>query len=180
MSKTKPKDAPSPAELLEHDINGEVYEIAAKIYHRMVDLRLRYDKWVSTNNASLEKQAVVFGATRRLKDALADILAVVNEMHTKQANTDLPAAFNAFGDTTSIANSYGTIYMTQRKTASVQDREKAMEWLRAVGLGDLIQPSVNAATLSSALKDFDHEPDPEVIKISLHTLAAIRGKTKKD
>jgi len=180
MSKAKPKEVSSPAEQLEYDVHNEATAISVVLHDRIKRLQQRYDQWVATDGASLEKQAVVFGVTRRLKDALADVLAIVNEMHTKQANTDLPAAFNAFGDTTSISNSYGTIYMTQRKTASIQDREKAMEWLREVGLGDLIQPSVNAATLSSALKDFDHDPDPEVIKISLHTLAAIRGKTKKD
>lgn len=42
--------------------------------------------------------------------------------------------------------------VSQRFSCSMPDKEAGMEWLRQNGLGDLIQPTVNAQTLSSAVK----------------------------
>jgi hypothetical protein len=42
--------------------------------------------------------------------------------------------------------------VSQRFSCSMPDKEAGMAWLKANGLGDLIQPTVNAQTLSSAAK----------------------------
>jgi hypothetical protein len=60
--------------------------------------------------------------------------------------------------------------VSQRFSCSMPDKEAGMEWLRGNGLGDLIQPTVNAQTLSSAMKkmieDDGREPPSELFTTS--------------
>lgn len=42
--------------------------------------------------------------------------------------------------------------ISQRFSCSMPDKERGMEWLRENNLGDLIQPTVNAQTLSAAMR----------------------------
>lgn len=52
--------------------------------------------------------------------------------------------------------------VSQRFSASMPDKERGKEWLRSNGLGDIIQETINAQTLSSAIKKMieDDGKDP--------------------
>lgn len=140
---------------------------------------IEYNKWVGSDAAKLDRLAVVYGQLREVSDQLDEFKKEFNELITKISNVDLVAAFRTNG-TTKIGNEHGTIYLTDRFSASVQDREIAFKWLEENELGDLIQPAVNPSTLTAALKRFvdetGKEPDPEVIKVSRHTMAAFKRK----
>jgi len=131
------------------------------------------------HKANLIVQVDVFCAMRELKNTMDSALKIINEIHTKQANHDIPAAFKASG-TTTYGNKYGTIYMSDRTTATIVDKQAAFEWLRSQGLGDIITATVNAQTLAATLKQHVKEthvdPDPEVIRLGVHTSASIKSK----
>jgi len=62
-----------------------------------------------------------------------------------------------------------TLYCRQEFYASMPDKERGFDWLRNEGLGDLIYETVNARTLSSAMKERlqnDEEVPDTVVKIS--------------
>lgn len=63
-----------------------------------------------------------------------------------------------------------------RTTASMADKEAAMDWLREIGKGDLIQQSVNSSSLSSFAKQYMVENQvelPECIKVNHMTITSI-------
>lgn len=70
-----------------------------------------------------------------------------------------------------------------RTSASMLNKEQAMDWLESVGAGDLIQPTVNASSLGSFCKEFlsEHHIDPpDCIKVSNLTYTSITSVKKKD
>jgi hypothetical protein len=60
--------------------------------------------------------------------------------------------------------------VSQRFSCSMPDKEAGMGWLRSNNLGDLIQETVNAQTLASAMKrlieEEGREPPPELFNTS--------------
>lgn len=138
-----------------------------------------YNKWLKSDDATLDKLASIYGQLRVMGNKLDDFKKEFNELESKISEVDLIAFFKVHG-TTRISNEYGTVYLTSRFSTSIQDKEKAFEWLKENELGDLIQPAVNASTLKAALSRFvdetGKEPDPDVIKVSRYTMAAFKGK----
>lgn len=68
-----------------------------------------------------------------------------------------------------------------RVTASMADKEEALDWLKSNGFGDLIQNTVNSSTLSSFAKQYveDHQKDlPDCFKMNAMTITSVRKSVK--
>lgn len=68
-----------------------------------------------------------------------------------------------------------------RVSASMADKEAALNWLRASGYGDLIQSSVNSSTLSAFAKQYveDYQKElPDCFKMSAMMITSVRKSTK--
>lgn len=79
-----------------------------------------------------------------------------------------------------IARSFSIL---DKMSASMVDKEKGFEWLRANGLGDLISETVNAGTLASAMRnmilDQGIDPPPEIIKVTSYKATSVNKYTPK-
>ena len=82
------------------------------------------------------------------------------------------------GDKISLASVGYTFSVSHKISASLVDhgdqgKEPSMEYLKEVGLGDLIKPTVHAGALASAVKEKieteGSEPDPEFVKVNPYT-----------
>lgn len=67
--------------------------------------------------------------------------------------------------------------IVEKTSASMVDKEKAFEWLRENGQGDLIQETVNAGTLASfcrnMLLEMGIEPPPELFKVTTYSTTSM-------
>lgn len=102
--------------------------------------------------------AYMYKRVRDVREALQAALApLASEWKASGIYDDLqkrivPAAFEAEG-ITSYTSSWGfRVGVSMRYLASMKDKEKAIQWLRDNGLADLVQPTVNASTLSASGK----------------------------
>lgn len=79
-----------------------------------------------------------------------------------------------------IARSFSVLDKT---SASMVDKAKGFEWLRHNNLGDLIQETVNAGTLASAMRNMvleqGIEPPEDIIKITSYKATSINKYTPK-
>lgn len=71
---------------------------------------------------------------------------------------------------------------TIRTSASMVDKEEALGWLRDIGAGDLIQPTVNSSSFSAFVKQYVEEKQidpPDCVKMTNMTVTQVRKSTKK-
>jgi hypothetical protein len=69
-----------------------------------------------------------------------------------------------------------------RMSASMLNKEEAMDWLKSVGAADLIQPTVNSSSFSSFVKQYIEEQQvepPDCVKLSAMTVTQVRKSTSK-
>lgn len=117
--------------------------------------------------------AFIYKRIRDVREALMDACAPLASEWTASGIYDklqkklVPEAFEREG-ISSFTSSWGFRVTTgQKYYASMRDKEKAMAWLQENGLGALIQPTVNASTLSAAGKamlDEGKELDDELFE----------------
>lgn len=121
---------------------------------------------LARNDASLAEQAAAYIKKGKLPDALRywktlsdqyeeldkerkRIYQVIEDLSRKA----LPEMMAEEGVKTISLDDIGYRFtVSQRFSCSMPEKELGMEWLRNNGLGDLIQMTVNAGTLSSAVK----------------------------
>ena len=68
-----------------------------------------------------------------------------------------------------------------RVTASMADKEAALDWLRGNGFADLIQATVNSSTLSAFAKQYveDYQKElPDCFKMNAMTITSVRKSVK--
>lgn len=68
-----------------------------------------------------------------------------------------------------------------RVSASMVNKDAALDWLHENGFGDLIQPTVNSSSLSSFAKQYveDNQKDlPDCFKMSAMTVTSVRKSVK--
>lgn len=76
-----------------------------------------------------------------------------------------------------------SFYILRKYSASTVDREKAINWLKDNGHGDIVQETVNASTLTAFLKDMVLEenidpPDDIFVLNSYNTIGTSKYKPK--
>lgn len=73
--------------------------------------------------------------------------------------------------------------LQQRMSATMVDKDVAFEWLRANGNGDLIQPTVNASSLTALCRNLMTEegidPPEDAVKISTYHAIGVNKYTPK-
>lgn len=104
-----------------------------------------------------------------LKKQLTRLYHVMNALD----KAVLPKLFEHHGlDMVRIPELGRSFSIRQMTTASMLDKEQAMEWLRENGHGDLIQETVNAGTLASFIRNMileeGIEPPEELFKVSTY------------
>ncbi len=76
-----------------------------------------------------------------------------------------------------------SFYPLRKYSASIVDKPKAFEWLQTQGLKDIIQPTVNAQTLASAIKDKvlqeGIDPPPDAITFTTYSITGMSKYTPK-
>jgi len=80
----------------------------------------------------------------------------------------------------SIARSFSVVKKT---SASFIDKEAGLEWLRSIGQGDMIQPTVNAGTLSTFCRNMlleeGIEPPEDIVKLNTYNTTSMVKYTPK-
>jgi hypothetical protein len=111
-------------------------------------------KALADQNRPASELAHLFGVVRDIQDMLSEIvLAPVSECYGKLAKEIVPAAFERENLTSFTTKDGYRVSISTKYFASIAgDKEAAYEWLRNNGLGEIIQNTVNASTLSAAGK----------------------------
>ena len=96
----------------------------------------------------------------------------------------VPEALESTGlDKVRVPELARSFYILPRYSASLLDKEAGFDWLREVGLGDLITETVNAGTLAAAVKNLvlEHGIDPpeDVVKFSTYNTTGMSSYTPK-
>lgn len=101
-------------------------------------------------------------------DVMRDAFVDIKEKLSKEV---LPAVFeDSMVDSSVSLKSGFRITITHKTYATVLDKTNAYEWLENNELGDIIQPSVSASTLSAVAKKLLEENrslPPELFKVTL-------------
>lgn len=114
----------------------EVTEMVEGVKKGKLPAALLYWKLTSDEYEAFDKQR------KRIYQALEDL-----------SRKTIPEMMAEEGVKTITLDTIGYRFtVSQRFSCSMPDKEAGMEWLKANNLGDLIQPTVNAQTLSSAVK----------------------------
>ena len=103
---------------------------------------------------TIHEKAAAYVNARRDRDA-AEATAKEMRATCEQAEADLVAAMTD-AEIASFKNEGGIHFIMQRKTrwnCPADQREAAFDGLRAVGLGDIIQETVNAQTLTASINE---------------------------
>jgi hypothetical protein len=96
----------------------------------------------------------------------------------------VPEALEASGmDKVRVPELACSFYVLPRYSASLLDKEAGFDWLREVGLEDLITETVNAGTLAAAMKELvlEHGIDPpeDIVKFSTYNTTGVSKYTPK-
>jgi hypothetical protein len=103
---------------------------------------------------SIQEKAAAYVAARRERD-MAETLAKEKRETCEQAEADLVVAMTD-AEIASFKNEEGVHFIMQRKVrwnCPADKREEAFIGLRAIGLGDIIQETVNAQTLTASINE---------------------------
>jgi len=89
------------------------------------------------------------------KDELEDKVSAANSELEYLAKVAIPDRFTEEGIRNMVVDGVGRVGLRANIYASIKAgcKDQAYQWMRDVGLGDLIQPSVNASTLKATLKN---------------------------
>lgn len=107
-----------------------------------------------TSELPASEQAQLLVTLRNVNEKIEAATKPLADLAETLAKATLPASFEREGVTTfTTANGY-RVTISTRMYASVLPgcKDAAMEWLKANNLGDIIQPTVNASTLSGVAK----------------------------
>jgi len=119
------------------------------------DLAFLDQEWTKIReNGDIVDMARAFVVAHRLQSFIDEAAKAYNKLFELYKTKYMPEALEAAGVTHVPLSEGFRIGMSARTWASVNkdQRDAAYEWLRNNGLGDLIQPTINASTLSAAAK----------------------------
>lgn len=128
--------------------------------------------------------ARAFVRMREIKDQLEENLKPFNKFYDECKTIKLPELFERAGTTTVNLDEGYRVTVSQSIRASVREglKEAALAWLRANKLGDLVQETINASTLSAAAKtlveDENRELDPDIFNVAVIPNTSVT-RTKK-
>jgi hypothetical protein len=104
---------------------------------------------------SLAGVCALYDAVRNLDEQLDEAKKALSKALTHLSVSVLPQKFQEEGVSTLTMKELGARFtVNTRVTASMTDKERAMEWLREGGHGDIIVPTINSSTLSKFASEY--------------------------
>lgn len=105
--------------------------------------------------AKITKMAHELKALRDRKEQLEAELKEVNKKKDRLENNDLPREMEDQEITKVSIENLGTLYLQSSVYAyiNVEDREKANDWFKANGYGDIVKESVHHGTLKGWVRE---------------------------
>lgn len=114
-----------------------------------------------------------YAGIKAAEDAMEEAKKTLTAIKAHWQYTILPEALREKGIKTTTVIGVGRVSLSTRWSASMLDKEKGMQWLKDNDHGDLIQPTVNASTLSAFAKNLMEESGKElpddIFKVGLLT-----------
>lgn len=103
-------------------------------------------------------------ALHRMVERIDDLMKPLRDTFNDYKTIHIPALFEQDGITSIPLDEGFRVGVSSKFVASIKsdERDKAYDWLRANGLGDIIQGTVNAGTLSAAAKKLLEEKNVEL------------------
>ena len=121
--------------------------------------------------------------TKRVNDMLEEGRKLIGAVAQEASYKVIPDKM-ADEDISTFTSRLGyRVTVSQRFSASMLDKERGFDWLRAHDLGDLIQPTVNAQTLSAQARRLVEEENIElpedIFKTSIAPYVSVTAVRKK-
>lgn len=101
---------------------------------------------------------------RQFRDQLDELCKIITQDRDRLAYEVIPRVFLEEGLTTCTLEEGYRVTISPLVRASVKEgqRDRAHDWLRKTGHGELIQPTINASTLSAFAKEMMEEKNEEL------------------
>lgn len=150
-----------------------------------ITLQLENVRGVLTDAMKMHRTAAewahVFRAVRGYGAVYAELTKVADDAINELKIKTIPEAFEREGVTTfTLADgSRVSVSSTVRASVKVGKKSEAYEWLKANNLADLITETVNAGTLSAAIKKMMEdgtEPPDDVFNVHVQSMASLTLK----
>ena len=107
---------------------------------------------------SLAGVCALYDAIRNLDEMVEEVKKMTSKAVQVLSVSVLPQKFQEEGVSTLTMKELGARFtVNTRITASMSDKEQAMEWLREQGFGDIIIPTINSSTLSKFAAEYTVE-----------------------
>jgi len=101
-------------------------------------------------SSDLAGSIAIYDKLRTIYEDLGKDLKGINKHFTELKNEILPLQYEASNITSVTYDGYRFSYIPKKRTSVISEQKnEAFAWLREQGLDDLIQPSINANTLSA-------------------------------
>lgn len=108
-----------------------------------------------TGKMATVELAHVQNFVREMKDAIDEFEKPINKFYDHLRMTTVPDQMDEEGITKVAIDGLGTLYVSSDVNVSVLAGQKqaSFDWLKANGLADLINSTVNSSTLKAAMKE---------------------------
>lgn len=104
---------------------------------------------------SLASVCALYDAVRNLDEQLDEVKKTLSKALQSLSVSVLPQKFQEEGVSTLTMKELGARFtVNTRITASMTDKDRAMEWLREGGHGDIIVSTINSSTLSKFASEY--------------------------
>jgi len=111
--------------------------------------------------------ARTYVVVHRMQARIDEILKPLSELSAQLKNVAIPEAFEAEGiPSVNLEEGFRVgVSVTTRASVRPGQKEAAIEWLSSNGYADIVQPTINASTLSSLAKQIgeDNKDLPDTI-----------------
>lgn len=125
---------------------------------------------MSEGDLTLGDIAEIYVLAKGCHEVVDDARKMLHKFGEHLSYNKLPDLFDHHGVKSFTTDEGYRVTVTTRISASMLDKQEGYKWLEDNGLGDLIQPTVNASSLSAALKsmmeDQNIEPPADVFKVT--------------
>lgn len=103
-----------------------------------------------------------FNELRSINARIKESREALSEIEDRLSTQDLPEQMRAAGVKTVTVEGVGRVTISHRFSASMLDKDRAIQWLRDNGHESLIQETVNSSTLSAFAKNLLSEEGKEL------------------
>ena len=160
MASTQPDDSKK---------NGKKFSEAIEGVGEAIDTAMQYFATIEPDD--VPKLLRAFKALKEHKEELENWVEVLSKFFNQLSYEVIPSAFERVGvDSIKLAGRNFVVGVRFNASIPQEKRTEGFKWLEEHGLGSLIQPTVNAKSLSSALSSYieEHAEEPPQEGFSIH------------